>query len=156
MSSLYEQWKPAVGDRVRVVERNETGAAVQTGQSGTVVALHPDEPEALCEVRFDAQSGAALDQETSRHAAAELEPIGTKDRESEGWIPTVGDRVTTPGGREATVTAIDEGPDDTICEVEYHHQPGEVAEPQRDTHALRDLTPSREPSSEAVEGKTRR
>jgi hypothetical protein len=147
MSSLYEQWKPAVGDRVRIVERDELGGATQTGQSGTIVALYPDEPEALCAVRYDAPSSDA----TTRHATAELEPIGTKDDSQEDWEPTVGDRVLTPGGREATVTAIDARPDGTICEVEYNHRPGEQAEPMRDTHPLRDLTPTREPSSEALE-----
>ncbi len=156
MSSLYEQWKPAVGDRVRIVERNEMGAATQTGESGTVVGLHPDEPEALCEVRHDAQSGGASGQRTQRHAAAELEPIGTKDATAEPWEPTVGDRVTTPGGREATVTAIDDRPDGTVCEVEYNHRPGEQAEPMRGTHRLSDLTPTKEPSAEALETPTRR
>ena len=106
MSSLYEQWKPAVEDRVRIVERNEQGAATQTGESGTIVALHPDKPEALCEVRYDASDG-----KMQRHAAAELEPIGTKDDASEPWVPTVGDRVMVPGGREATVTSIEERPE---------------------------------------------
>jgi hypothetical protein len=146
MSSLYERWKPAVGDRVRIVERNEMGAAVQTGESGTVVALHADEPEALCDVRYDTS-----DRGTQRHAAAELEPIGTKDDATEVWEPTVGDRVMTPGGREATITAIDERPDGTSCEVEYNHRPGEQAEPMRGTHPLRDLTPTKEPSAEALE-----
>ena len=151
MSSLYEHWQPAVGDRVRIVERNEMGGATQTGQSGTVVALYPDEPEALCGVRYDTESSGARGQETTRHAAAELEPIGTKDGDGEDWEPTVGDRVMTPGGREATVTAIDERPEGTICEVEYNHQPGETSQPQRDWHPLRDLTPTREPSAEALE-----
>jgi hypothetical protein len=150
MSSLYEQWKPAVGDRVRIVERNEIGAAVQTGESGTVVALHPNEPEALCEVRYDAGECA-----TRRHAAAELEPIGTKDADAEAWEPTVGDRVMTPGGREATVTAIDARPDGTSCEVEYNHRPGEQAEPMRGTHSLSDLSPTREPSVEVLEAADR-
>jgi hypothetical protein len=149
MSSLYEQWKPAIGDRVRIVERNELGSAVQTGESGTIVALHPDEPEALCEIRYDAS-----DRETRRHAAAELEPIGTKG-DVETWEPTVGDRVLAPGGREATVTAIDERPDGTVCEVEYNHRPGEQAEPMRGAHRLSDLTPTKEPSAEAVEGSAR-
>ena len=150
MSSLYEQWKPAVGDRVRIVERDELGGATQTGESGTIVALYPDEPEALCEVRHDAASGGASAQGTRRYAAAELEPIGTKDA-AEPWQPTVGDRVMTPGGREATVTAIDERPDGTTCEVEYNHRPGEQAEPMRGSHPLRDLTPTKEPSAEALE-----
>jgi hypothetical protein len=149
MSSLYERWKPAVGDRVRIVERNEMGAAVQTGESGTIVALHPDEPEALCEVRYDAPPPGASDQTTQRHGAAELEPIGTKDADS--WEPTVGDRVMAPGGREATVTAIDERPDGMTCEVEYNHRPGEQAEPMRGTHPLSDLTPTTNPSAEALE-----
>ena len=89
MSSLYEQWKPAIGDRVRIVHRDEMGAATQSGESGTVVALYPDEPEALCAVRYDADSG----DEPVRHAAAELEPIGTKAGDVEAWEPTVGDRV---------------------------------------------------------------
>jgi hypothetical protein len=155
MSSLYERWKPAVGDRVRIVERNEMGAATQTGESGTIVALHPDEPEALCEVRHDARPGGASGQETQRHAAAELEPIGTKDAAAEPWEPTVGDRVMTPGGREATVTAIEDRPDGTVCEVEYNHRPGEQAEPMRGAHPLRDLTPSVEPSAEVLETPTR-
>jgi hypothetical protein len=150
MSSLYEQWKPAVGDRVRIVERNEIGAAVQTGESGTVVALYPNEPEALCEVRYDAGERA-----TRRHAAAELEPIGTKDADAEAWEPTVGDRVMKPGGREATVTAIDARPDGTSCEVEYNHRPGEQAEPMRGTHSLSDLSPTREPSVEVLEAADR-
>ena len=150
MSSLYEQWKPAVGDRVRIVERNEQGAATQTGESGTIVALHPDKPEALCEVRYDASDG-----KMQRHAAAELEPIGTKDADNEPWVPTVGDRVMAPGGREATVTSIDERPDGTVCEVEYNHRPGEQAEPMRGMHRLSDLTPTKEPSAEAVEGSAR-
>ena len=120
MSSLYERWQPSVGDRVRIVERNETGAASLAGQSGTIVALHADEPEALCEVRYD---GASTNRETHRHAAAELEPIGTKASTAEPWEPTVGDRVIAPGGREATITAIDERPDGTACEVEYNHRP---------------------------------
>ena len=155
MSSLYEQWKPAVGDRVRIVERNEMGAATQTGESGTIVALHPDEPEALCEVRYDAGAGGPTGQGAQRHAAAELEPIGTKDAAAESWQPTVGDRVMTPGGREATVTAIEDRPDGTVCEVEYNHRPGEQAEPMRGTHPLRDLTPTKEPSAEALETPTR-
>ena len=146
MSSLYEQWKPAVGERVRIVERNELGSATQTGESGTVVALHPDEPEALCEVRLDATEGG-----TQRYAAAELEPIGTKNADAEPWEPTVGDRVMTPGGREATVTAIEDRPDGTVCEVEYNHRPGEQAEPMRGSHRLSDLTPTKEPSAEALE-----
>jgi len=152
MSSLYEQWKPAVGDRVRIVERNETGAASLAGQSGIIVALHPNEPEALCEVRYDGGLAGSPDSETHRHAAAELEPIGTKGADAKTWEPTVGDRVLTPGGREATITAIDERPDGTTCEVEYNHEPGEQAEPQRGTHALTDLTPTRKPSAEAVQG----
>lgn len=155
MSSLYEQWKPAVGDRVRIVERNEQGAATQTGESGTIVALHPEQPEALCEVRYDVASGGVRGRATQRHAAVELEPIGTKDAAAEPWQPTVGDRVMTPGGREATVTAIEERPDGTVCEVEYNHRPGEQAEPMRGTHPLRDLTPTKEPSAEAVEGGAR-
>jgi len=155
MSSLYERWQPAVGDRVRIVERNETGAASLAGQSGIIVALHPDEPEALCEVRYDGghdgESAGATETETRRHAAAELEPIGTKDDAGEAWEPTVGDRVTAPGGREATITAIDEHLDGTVCEVEYNHRPGEAAEPQRHTYRLTDLTPTREPSAEALE-----
>jgi hypothetical protein len=155
MSSLYEQWKPAVGDRVRIVERNEMGAATQTGESGTVVGLHPDQPEALCEVRYDAGAAGASGPQTRRHAAAELEPIGTKAGDVEPWEPTVGDRVMTPGGREATVTAIEDRPDGTVCEVEYNHRPGEQAEPMRGMHPLRDLTPTKEPSAEAVEGSAR-
>src|SRR5215210_2578903 len=88
MSSLYERWKPAVGDRVRIVERNETGAAALAGESGTVIALHPDEPEALCEVRYDGGSAGSPTPETRRHAAAELEPIGTKGADAEPWEPT--------------------------------------------------------------------
>ena len=149
MSSLYERWKPAVGDRVRIVERNEQGAATQTGESGTIVALHSDEPEALCEVRYDASDGVP-----QRHAAAELEPIGTKDDAAEPWQPTVGDRVMAPGGREATVTSIEDRPDGTVCEVEYNHRPGEQAEPMRGTHRLSDLTPTKEPSAEALETQT--
>jgi hypothetical protein len=151
MSSLYEQWKPAVGDRVRIVERNEQGAATQTGESGTIMALHPDAPEALCEVRHDAGAGGAPGEETRRYAAAELEPIGTKDADAEPWAPTVGDRVMAPGGREATITSIEERPDGTVCEVEYNHRPGEQAEPMRGTHRLSDLTPTKEPSAEALE-----
>ena len=156
MSSLYERWKPAIGDRVRIVERNETGAATRSGESGTIVGLHPDEPEALCEVRYDAPSSGAGSSETRRHAAGELEPVGTKGDDAEDWQPTVGDRVLTPGGREATITAIDEGPNGTRCEVEYNHEPREQAEPMRGTHPLADLTPTREPSAEAVEGTARR
>ena len=156
MSSLYERWKPAVGDRVRIVERDELGSATQTGESGTIVALHPEEPEALCEVRYDAAPAGSADTATRRHAAGELEPIGTKGQKAEDWEPTVGDRVLTPGGREATITAIDARPDGTICEVEYNHQPGEAAEPQRGTHPLADLTPTREPSAEVLEGTSRR
>jgi len=156
MSSLYERWKPAVGDRVRIVERNETGAATRTGVSGTIVALHPDAPEALCEVRYDAPSTGTASSQTRRHAAGELEPIGTKGDDAADWEPTVGDRVLTPGGREATITAVDARPDGTTCEVEYNHEPGEQAEPMRGTHALADLTPSREPSAEALEGAPRR
>jgi hypothetical protein len=155
MSSLYEQWKPSVGDRVRIVERNETGAASLAGESGTIVAIHPDEPEALCEVRYDGGSGGSGNPETHRHSAAELEPIGLKDDASEAWEPTVGDRVLTPGGREATVTAIDDRPDGTICEVEYDHRPGEPAEPQHGTHPLADLTPTREPSAAAADSNCR-
>jgi hypothetical protein len=125
---------------------NEQGAATQTGESGTIVALHPDAPEALCEVRYDASDG-----KTQRHAAVELEPIGTKDDAAEPWAPTVGDRVMAPGGREATVTAIEDWPDGTVCEVEYNHRPGEQAEPMRGTHRLSDLTPTKEPSAEALE-----
>jgi len=155
MSSLYEQWKPAVGDRVRIVERDELGGATQTGESGTIVALHPEHPEALCEVRHDAFPGDASDRGTRRYAAAELEPIGTKDVDAEPWEPTVGDRVMAPGGREATITAIDDRPDGTICEVEYNNRPGEQAEPMRGTHPLPNLTPTKEPSAEAIEGGAR-
>jgi hypothetical protein len=88
--------------------------------------------------------------EIRRHAAAELEPVGTKDEDSEPWQPTVGDRVAAPGGREATITAIDERPDGTVCEVEYKHAPGQAAEPDRHTYRLSDLTPTREPSSAAL------
>ncbi len=156
MSSLYERWQPAVGDRVRIVERNETGAATRTGESGTIVALHPDQPEALCEVQYDAPSDGATSSQTSRHTAGELEPIGMKGDDADDWEPTVGDRVLTPGGREATITAIDVRPDGTVCEVEYNHEPGEQAEPMRGTHPLADLTPTREPSAEALEGSSRR
>lgn len=153
MSSLYEHWKPAIGDRVRIVERNETGAASLAGQSGTIVALHPDEPEALCEVRYD---GEAVGSETHRHAAVELEPIGTKSTDVATWQPTVGDRVLTPGGHEATITAVEERQDGTHCEVEYNHRPGEAAEPRRGIHTLSDLTPTRQPSAEAMEGAMQR
>jgi len=65
----------------------------------------------------------------------------------------VGDRVRVgPGGREATITAIDDRPSGTVCEVEYNHRPGEQAEPRRGTYPLTDLTPTREPSSEALSG----
>lgn len=156
MSSLYERWKPAVGDRVRIVERNETGAATRTGESGTIIALDSDQPEALCEVQYDASAEGAAGSQTRRHAASELEPIGTKGDGDDTWEPTVGDRVLTPGGREATITAVDARPDGTVCEVEYNHEPGEQAEPMRGSHPLADLAPTREPSAEALEDAARR
>ncbi len=167
MTSLYEHWKPGVGDRVRIVERNETGAATETGRTGTVVAIHGHEPEALCEVEYDGPPGTTRATERQRHAAAELQPIGEATVRNDGggrarpdlspeidtaWRPTVGDRVmVAPEGRGATITAVEERPDGTVCEVEYNHRPGEAAEPQRGNHALHTLTPTREPSAEALE-----
>ena len=167
MSSLYEQWKPAAGDRVRIVERNELGAPEARGRTGTVMAVHPEAPEALCEVQCDGRAGGSQTAASERFTVAELEPIeetaarlrDVPDRlqneafSDEGWRPTVGDRVTVRGsGREATITAIDARPSGTVCEVEFNHRPGEQAEPRRATYPLRDLVPTREPSSEALTG----
>lgn len=171
MSSLYEQWKPSVGDRVRIVLRDEEGPVVASGQTGTIVAVHPDHPEALCEVEYDAKPGASGAQQRERHPAAELEPIeATATRVSRqqrvpqprtddagtDWQPTVGDWViVADSGRRAVITAIDQRGNGTVCEVEYDHRPGETADPQRGNHALSDLRPEREPSAEVLQGNSR-
>jgi hypothetical protein len=167
MSTLYERWRPSVGDRVRVVMRDETGAATESGKMGTIVAVHPGAPHELCEVEYDSQAGIGSEDRRQTHAASELEPIteaptrvadairGRLGPSSAGgggaaWQPTVGDRVALAGGnRTGTITAIDERGDDTVCEVEYDHLPGETSQPQRGSHPIRELTPTREPSAEA-------
>jgi hypothetical protein len=171
MSSLYEQWKPSVGDRVRIVMRDEEGPVLDTGTTGTIVAVHPDAPEALCEVEHDAQPGKPTKRD--RYAAEELEPIeqtaaraperGQRENIGQGtatggdWQPTVGDWVmVASNGRRAVITAIDQRGGQTVCEVEYDHRPGETADPQRDNFPLRELEPTREPSAEALEAGDRR
>ena len=164
MSSLYEIWKPGVGDRVRITLRDEEGTVMQGGQTGTVVEVHRDTPEALCVVEYDAQSGAKQAATRQRHRAVELEPIdqtkarvdrilrtGSADAD-EDWQPTVGDWVAVAAsGRRGVIQAVDQRGGETVCEVEYDHLPGQTAEPQRGTHALGDLAPTREPSAEAIE-----
>ena len=164
MGSLYEQWSPAVGDRVRAVMRNETGDAEDEGRTGTIVAVRQATPYVVCDVQYDARPGASGQQAVGEHVESELEPIeetvarlgggGPASPAGTGsaWQPTVGDRVCIGStGRGATVTAIDERGGDTMCEVEYDHRPGEVAEPQRGWHSVRELVPDREPSAEALQ-----
>jgi hypothetical protein len=163
MSALYEIWKPAVGDRVRITLRDEEGTVMDGGQTGTVVEVHRGTPEALCVVEYDGQEGAKQDSSRQRHRAVELEPIDeTKARvdrdlqassaeDDADWQPTVGDWVAVASNsRRGVIQAIDERGGETFCEVEYDHLPGQTAEPQRGTHALRDLEPTREPSAEAI------
>ena len=164
MSSLYEKWSPAVGDRVRVVMRDETGDAEDEGRTGTIVRINQATPYVVCEVRYDPASGTEPQEPLREHVESELEPIReTATRQSSGsvgsvdgagatWQPTVGDRVFVAStGRGATVTAIDErGAGNVVCEVEYDHLPGETAEPRRGSHAARELAPTKEPSAEAL------
>jgi hypothetical protein len=167
MSTLYEQWQPSVGDRVRVVMRDETGAAIESGRMGTIVSVRPGSPHVLCVVEYDSQPDMSPAQERQTHAASELEPLEEpairvirSGRERSGptagagpaWRPTVGDRVAIASGhRAATITAVDERGDDTVCEVEYDHWPGEPEQPQRGSHPVRELTPLREPSAAVLE-----
>jgi hypothetical protein len=163
MSSLYEIWKPAVGDRVRITLRDEEGTVMEDGQTGTVVEVHRDAPEALCVVEYDGPPRSGQAATRQRHRAVELEPIEqTKarvDRDLQtgsahadaDWQPTVGDWVAVASsGRRGVIQAIDQRGGQTICEVEYDHLPGQTAEPQRGTHPLGDLAPTREPSAEAM------
>ena len=163
MSTLYEQWRPAVGDRVRVVMRDETGDAEDEGRTGTIVSIDQQAPYVVCQVRYDPGSGGGRQDEHGQHVESELEPIegpvarltSVRGESTTGagaaWQPTVGDRVFVAAtGRGATVTAIDERGGDAVCEVEYDHVPGEVAEPRRGSHSVRDLAPTKEPSAEAL------
>ena len=164
MSTLYEQWRPAVGDRVRVVMRDETGDAEDEGRTGTIVSISQQAPYVVCQVKYDAGSGGGRQDEHREHVESELVPIeataarfssaggGSVDGSGATWQPTVGDRVfVEAAGRGATVTAIDErGTGDIVCEVEYDHVPGETAEPRRGSHALRELTPTKPPSAQAL------
>ena len=163
MSTLYEKWSPAVGDRVRVVMRDETGAAEDEGPTGTIVAVRQGTPYVVCDVEYDAGSGAGQAAGTREHVESELEPIegtvanvsaarpASADGAGAAWQPTVGDRVfVAANGRGATVTAVDERGGGAVCEVEYDHLPGETAAPRRGAHSVRDLTPTKEPSAEAL------
>jgi hypothetical protein len=170
MSTPYEQWQPSVGDRVRVVMRDETGAVGDSGRTGTIVSVGR-EPQALCEVEYDAQPGSGPAAERQMHALAELEPIeapavrvmrserrpgGPAAGAGPAWQPTVGDRVATATGNlTGTITAIDERGDDSVCEVAYDHRPGETELPQRGTHPVRELRPTREPSAAVLESDER-
>src|SRR5687768_10894767 len=107
MSTLYEQWQPSVGDRVRVVMRDETGKATDAGQTGTIVSIRPGEPNAQCEVEYDSRTDASPPRAPQTHAASDLVPIEQPARvtvrtEPEPsapadpgpvWRPSVGDRV---------------------------------------------------------------
>ncbi len=166
MSNLYEQWQPSVGDRVRVVMRDETGAAIEAGRTGTIVSVRRD-PQLLCEVEYDSPSGPNQARERQAHSMTELEPVEEpailvthRERERSGptagagpaWQPTVGDRVVTAVGNLAgTITAVDERDDDTVCEVAYDHQSGEPEQPRRASYSVRELTPLGEPSAEVLE-----
>jgi len=164
MSTLYERWKPAVGDRVRVVMRDETGAAEESGPAGTIVEIRQGAPYVVCDVEYESDvSGQAGRRQT--HAESDLVPIertsvGAAETERVGrqgtqdvWQPTVGDRVSVASSRRAgTITAIDARGSDTICEVEYDHRPGELAEPERESHPVTALSPTQEPSAEASAG----
>ncbi len=143
--------------------RDETGATEDAGQTGTIVEVRQGTPYLLCDVEYDARPGADPGAGRRTHVESELEPIEeTASRVSGGqraasgagspWRPTVGDRVCVPAldNRGATVTAIDERGDDTVCEVEYDHVPGELAEPRRGWHSVRELVPDRPPSAEAL------
>jgi hypothetical protein len=167
MSSLYEQWQPSVGDRVRVVMRDETGAAIKSGRTGTIVGVQPGTPQALCEVEYDSRPDSGPTQGRQTLAASELEPIEEpairavpSERERSAptagagpaWQPTVGDRVAIAAGNLAgTITAVDKRGDDTVCEVQYDHRPGEPAQTQWGSYSVRDLTPLREPSAAVLE-----
>ena len=164
MGTLYEKWTPSVGDRVRVVMRDETGAAEDEGRTGTILDVRQGSPYVQCDVEYDAEPGSSRQAGRRTHVESELEPIGetavrlgSGPRAASGgagaaWQPTVGDRVVVAAtGRGATVTAIDERGGDVVCEVEYDHVPGETAEPQRHSHSVRDLTPTKEPSADALE-----
>lgn len=167
MSTLYEQWQPSVGDRVRVVMRDETGAGIESGRTGTIVSIQPGTPHALCEVEYDSQPELSPTRGSQTHTASELEPIEEpairamrSERERTGpaagaspaWQPTVGDRVAIVAGSLAgTITAVDERGDDTVCEVQYDHRPGEPAQTRSGSYSVRDLTPLREPSAAVLE-----
>ena len=160
MSSLYEQWQPSVGDRVRVVMRDETGAAEAYGPTGTIVSVHPATPEALCEVEYDGGSGrqshAILELEPIEEPAVRLAhgaPVAGRSSASGGpaWQPTVGDRVAIAGAERAgTVTAVEDRPDGTVCEVAFDHEPGEPDLPQRRWYPIGELSPVGEPSAAAL------
>ena len=163
MSTLYERWSPTVGDRVRVVMRNETGEAEDAGTTGTIVDVRQGTPYVVCDVRYDGADGSGRPGGLHEHVESELEPIEqtaarfegaqnpTSGAEGPAWQPTVGDRVCVGStDRGATVTAIEDRGGDTMCEVEYDHRPGEVAEPSRGWHSVRELIPDREPSAEAL------
>lgn len=162
MSTLYEQWQPSVGDRVRIVMRDETGKATDSGQTGTVVSIRPGEANTLCEVEYDPRPDANPPEAPRTHAASDLVPIEQPARvtvrtEPEpnppadpgpAWRPSVGDRVAIGDlNRGGTISAVEERGDDTICEVEYDHRPGEPAEPQRRHHSVCELTPIKDPSA---------
>lgn len=171
MSTLYERWKPSVGDRVRIVMRDETGAASESGRTGTIVSVRPGAPQVLCEVAYDSPPDTGAGEERQTHTASELEPIedtaigGIRGEPEQAeptagagpaWQPTVGDRVAiAAANRTATITAVDERGDDTVCEVEYDHLPGEPEQPQRCSHRVRELTPTREPSAAVLEDEDR-
>jgi hypothetical protein len=167
MSTPYEQWQPSVGDRVQVVMRDETGAAADSGRTGTIVSVRPGEAQALCEVEYDAQPGQSQTPERQTHAMAELVPLEepavqvtrrgperSRLTEATGpaWRPSVGDRVTIAGAdRAATITAVDERGADYLCEVAFDHLPGESEQPQRRSYSVRELIPTREPSAAVLE-----
>jgi hypothetical protein len=167
MSTLYEAWRPAVGERVRLVMRDETGAAIESGPTGTIVGVHPGEPQELYEIRYDGAPDAGPAREPQTHPASDLVPIGGQaDRLEQPaqasrapaagsgpvWRPTVGDRVVPGGGRRAgTVTAVEQRGGETLCEVAYDHQPDEPEQPQRAWHSVRELNPIRDPSATVLD-----
>ncbi len=167
MSTVYERWQPSVGDRVRIVLRDETGETTDSGTTGTIVGLRQETPYAICEVEYDASADGGAEPGRGTHSEPELEPIeataargggqqaaptGSPSGMAAAWEPTIGDRVQVAGGtRTATITAIDGQGAGTVCEVEYDHQSGEHSEPQRASHPIGELHPTREPSSEALD-----
>ena len=166
MDTVYERWQPSVGDRVRIVLRDETGETTDSGTTGTIVGLRQETPYAICEVEYDAGAGTGAGAGRGTHSEPELEPIeatparvgrraaptGSTSGGDATWEPTVGDRVVVAGGtRTATVTAFDGQGAGTVCEVEYDHESGEHSEPRRGSHPIGELRPAREPSAEALD-----